>query len=800
MATLTWGEDRPRHAAEPRLGRPPRVGIFIGFIDDSYQHAIWSGLVARAHDRGAEAIGFFGQGLGAPISSQSTMNVAYRLAGPSSVDAIIVISNTVGNFEGSASVARLIAERGLPAVSIEFPLDGVPSVRAQGRTAMIELVLHLVRAHGKRRIALVTGPERHNDSIEREEAFREALASEGLGLADGLLYRGQFFKESGSEAVKSFMASGREFDAIVCLNDYMALGAMEELLRRGILVPAKVAVTGFDDIMEARWAPSPLTTAHQPLERFGVAAMDMALELLEGRIPPSETLDCACVFRRSCGCPPDLPLSAQDLSMPTKWEDPIASARFEEAASVGEPEEMLGCLDSALTGESGDSSDAVSVAGLRRLLYQARSSAGAALPERQGDGVSIDRFDQAFAFLDRVELGREVQRTISASERHNYLRELSTRLLADFSLEALVRNWEECIGPMGFGRGFLVLFVPPVERGGGKAPARSALITASPAAARDSEVRRLEFPSELLLPPELGLAWGSAGWLLEPLAYQDEPLGYILVEHGKEDPKAYETLRMEMSTAVKATLLMEEIRRNERDLEMLVGMRTRELREANRDLKSQIERRKILEMEVQEISNRTLQSIGQDIHDDLCQHLAGVSMLAAVVEETLRGTGSISIESIREIRGLLDSAVARSRQFARTLYPPGLELLGLAQALDDLVESLGRSSSGVSLSFQREGECRVENPAKALQLYRVIQEALSNALRHSGSEVVILRLFSKDGFLVAEIRDFGRGFLPDSQGRGMGLRIMRYRAESIGARLEISSLDPGVCVSCALSP
>jgi DNA-binding LacI/PurR family transcriptional regulator/signal transduction histidine kinase len=783
----------------PPPDRPPRIGIFIGFIDDSYQRAIWRSIAARARERGAEAIGFFGHGLGAPLPSQSTMNVAYRLAGPGNLDALVILSNTVGNFEGPSGVARLVAERGLPAVSIEFPLEGVPSVCARGGPAMIELVLHLIRAHGRRRLALVTGPERHIDSIEREAAFREALAMEGLALADELLYRGQFFKESGSEAVRRFVASGSEFDAIVCLNDFMALGAMEELRARGIPVPSRVAVTGFDDVMEARWASSPLTTVHQPLERFGAAAMDMALALLAGGAPPSETLDCGCVFRQSCGCPPDLPLSAAALSGKAEGAERALAEALEAAAAAGDAEAMLRSLGAALPAGSEAASDAAAFAALRRLVYRARSSSGRRRPAgAEGEGVPIDCFDQALAFLGRVEQRREVQRTIAASERHNSARELSTRLLGTFSLDALVRRWEECIGPLGFGRGFLVLFLPPIPSGGIGVPARSVLVTSAPGPGRG--VARREFPSELLLPPELDLRWGRAGWLLEPLVYQDEPLGYILVECGSEDPKAYETLRMEMSTAVKATLLMEEIRESERNLEALVGIRTRELREANRDLKTQIEQRRILEMEVQEISNRTMQSIGQDIHDDLCQHLAGISMLAAVVEETLAGTGGVSVESIREIRELLQSAVARSRQFARILYPPGLEELGLVSALEDLVESLGRTAAGVSLSFQREGDCRIEDPARALQLYRVVQEALSNALRHSGSEVVMLRLFRKDGPLVAEVRDFGRGLRSDSLGRGMGMRIMRYRAESIGARLEISSLEPGVCVSCALDP
>ncbi len=109
--------------------------------------------------------------------------------------------------------------------------------------------------------------------------------------------------------------------------------------------------------------------------------------------------------------------------------------------------------------------------------------------------------------------------------------------------------------------------------------------------------------------------------------------------------------------------------------------RTRELLVANADLKEEIEQRRILEREVHEVSNRTMQSIGQDIHDDLCQHLVAISMLTAVIEETLATTGKATIESIREVRELLGSAVDHSRKFARTLYPPGLEELGLVSAL-----------------------------------------------------------------------------------------------------------------------
>lgn len=774
----------------PDSGRPARIGVIIGRVNDSYQRAVWRSVMRRAAEKGVEVLGMFGHGLGAPNPDQATMNIVYRMAGPDNLDALIVLSNTVGNFEGPSSVVRLIADSGLPTISIEIPLEGVPSVCARSDLAMTELIRHLAREHGRRSFALVTGPERHVDSIQRELVFRRTLEAEGIVFDERLRFGGSFLKESGAEGTRRLLDQGLRFDALVCLNDYMALGAMEVLRERGVAVPTAVSVSGFDDIAEARWTSPPLTTVWQPIDRLASDALDMVIELLGGSSPESRVLDCSCVFRQSCGCPPDLPLTASALSIP---ED-LSPATLELMESVdamakrGDARGMLGILDAALTARSGDS---VSLSLWRRLIYRARGGTPA-LADR---ALSNECFDQALAMIGEVELRWEVERNIKQAELYARIRELSVKLLGTFSLEALVLEWQACLEAMGIPRGLIILFEGPVEPRGTAVPPLSRLISSSPP---DRGVVFREFPTARLFPPEMDFRWGTAGWIIEPLVYQDEPLGYILMECGSEDPVVYETFRQEMSTAVKGALLMEEIRENKRDLERLVAVRTRELLVANRDLKDQIEQRRTLEMEVQEISNRTMQSIGQDIHDDLCQHLVGISMLAAVMEETLASTGRISADSIREIRDLLGGAVERSRKFARTLYPPGLEELGLVSALEDLVESLGRSAPGTTLSFQMEGDCRIEDPVKALQFFRIVQEALSNALRHSGSEVVMLRLFEKDGSLVAEVRDFGRGLGDDSIGRGMGMRIMRYRAESIGARLEIRNLGPGVCVSCAL--
>lgn len=116
-----------------------------------------------------------------------------------------------------------------------------------------------------------------------------------------------------------------------------------------------------------------------------------------------------------------------------------------------------------------------------------------------------------------------------------------------------------------------------------------------------------------------------------------------------------------------------------------------------------------------------------------------------------------------------------------------------------MIGTMRRTVPGVTVNLAVEGETITIDPELAYQFYRIIQESLSNALRHSASEIILVRVVRRTDSLLVEVRDFGKGLASKEIGAGMGTRIMRNRAETIGANLEIFNLDPGVCVSCSLS-
>jgi len=376
---------------------------------------------------------------------------------------------------------------------------------------------------------------------------------------------------------------------------------------------------------------------------------------------------------------------------------------------------------------------------------------------------------------------RDVEVRFEQFDRFARLREIGVRLQGAFDWDSLASQWALALDSLGFTAGDVVLYDGPLHR----------LI-------RWTRGDGLKVSEELegpLVLPEIG---NDPDWVVLPLVYQEEFLGYIVLCCDLEDTLVYETLRDQMSTAVKATALMEASFHHQRELELQVERRTKELRVSNRNLTDQIRQRRELEQVVQEVSNRTMQAIGQDIHDDLCQHLAGIGMLTSVLEEKLATKKTDGVQPLREIRILLKKAVDRARQYSRTLYPPGLEQHGLVAALGDLVENYSQTAPHIQVALQVEGEDFVDDPQTRLQLYRIAQELVANAVKHSGSELILVRFIDEGEQWSLEVRDFGKGLGDSVQGDRMGMRILQFRADSAGARLLFQNLDPGLRVTCRL--
>lgn len=777
------------------------IGVFTAELDDAYQTAVLRGIETRARGLGMGVISFVGHRIDSPFGSEATANVVYRLADRKNVDGLIVVSTTIATFLDAEGLAAFFSARTeMPQVSVGLKVPGISSITVNGSEAVGGMVRHLVRDHGRTRFALIGGPRGHSEADERQQAFLAALAEEGVPFDEKMTANGDFIRRSGAGAARTLLGRGGDFDALFCMNDRMAFGALDTLQESGLRVPEDVSVIGFDGIEESRYVSPPLTTVLQPLHELGASAVDMLVEAINGGESRDRVLASVPIIRQSCGCPPRRLYDSGLTELPASAtaEEGMIIDELTALATQADSEGFIALLNDALIAASRAGrklrvwNDYLSLVRHRRDLHPAGN--------REEDTL----FEAARVLVGETESRLHAARWVESEDRLAIARAVSTSLAGAFEMPDMLRRLESGLKQLGIGGGFLALF-----DGGEPAGARSRLLMGPRERMHKClGAEGLRFRTLRLLPPCVDPSWRRSSWVLEALVFQDEPLGYMLLPRGAEDPAMYDTLSGQVAGALKGALLLDQERSHERRLEEEVARRTAELTRANRELTCEIERRMHLEQEVLEISNRTMQRIGQDLHDDLCQHLAGVAMHYSVLRDNILHSGSTSPASVDRIGDLLSDSIARAKQIARGLYPAGLAEHGLASTVEELVE-MARKSYPVTIDFRASPDFRLRDTDRALQVYRIIQEALANALKHSGSPRIDVRLGLQQladpkgkkntSVLVSEVIDYGVGITDSMPYEGMGLRIMRYRAESVGAELTIDRPGQGTRVCCRLA-
>ncbi len=218
-------------------------------------------------------------------------------------------------------------------------------------------------------------------------------------------------------------------------------------------------------------------------------------------------------------------------------------------------------------------------------------------------------------------------------------------------------------------------------------------------------------------------------------------------------------------------------------------------------IRTDITQRKRLQREIAEIGERERAKVGHELHDGLGQRLTGLEMLSHALAEDLKDQAPAFAKQAFRLNQELRETVTQTRLIARGLSPVPPEADGLMRALAQLAASTG-GLPGVTCSFACDPPVAVEDPVTATHLYRIAQEAVNNALKHGRATRIELRLGESAGANVLTIRNNGRALsrrknAPD----GMGLNVMRHRAEMIGATLDLKSDQrQGVRVICTLPP
>ncbi len=686
-----------------------RIGVVLNILDEEYQISVYKGIEQKAQSLGIELVCF--QQENAKITEDEPVSRFPRKE-YFDLDGIILVTSVItGNadFTTKDDVERIWGK--IPVVSVGQKIEGIPSVLIETEDSMKQLVEHLILTHNYRKFLFISGAEDHPDAEEREQIFTKTMEAYKPWFSDlqYKLKRGYFTEVAAIRAMGEYMDEESKFpDVVVCANDNMAIGVYK-YFKIHCNKPGfkECAVTGFDDIPQARFEIPSLTTVHQPLNEIGEKSLELMKEVLEGKNVPQEVfIESRVVYRKSCGCKGSKDDFATD-------EDQFRAMQ----ANYVQSETLL-----RMVSHIGQDLNYGETFGA--LKYVVRQN----LNELGMNNFAILRFSNG---------------------------DLKSSHLKNMPVDPLFvrRSGNECY----------------------------------------------EFDREMKMP--LGQFYRrfydidphtKPAMILKFLIVGNEIIGCIFYEADENVLPYLSSIAINLAHGLNRMTMAEERRKHSEFLEREVNERTKELVEANN-------RRMEVEAEVLRISELERQRFSNDLHDDICQRLAGISMLCRSYSNQ---DTPVEKSQMLELAQLIGETLQTTRQYAHNSYPVELESLGMNHSLSNLCNSFA-AQSGINCQYEWGMPKGVHfDKIQKLNIFRIIQEALHNILKHSKAKNVWVSVMPETRKTVIKVIDDGVGFVNEESGnsKGLGLNSMQYRANQIGASFVIKSNKPhGTCVQLSLS-
>lgn len=282
------------------------IGVILCDVSSHYQEQVCQTISSYAQNAGYNIAYFtFYTCYGIDTRNGRAETNIIHLIPYEKMDAIIFCHDTITNPSALQKTWEYIDNRcQCPVVTLRHDSGKYPCVLVNQKHMIEQLVYHFTDEHHKKRLAFMSGPFEHPDSIERLDDYKRALKNRNIPFDEKMVFEGDFWNAKAKEAADYFTMELDEIpDAVICANDYMATSLSNELISKGFLVPDDIAISGFDDIWEASITMPPITTVSVPIEDMARCALKMVEQMWDGKeVERVKYLDAEVKIRNSCGC------------------------------------------------------------------------------------------------------------------------------------------------------------------------------------------------------------------------------------------------------------------------------------------------------------------------------------------------------------------------------------------------------------------------------------------------------------------------------------------------------------------
>ncbi len=523
-----------------------RIGFVLATIHQGSSIAMCKSMVETALESGENSLFVFPVGrLEYKEGNEYLRNQILSLVNKSNLDSVIVWSSSLTGKKDISFVEETIRkkrEKGLPVVSLGLSFDGIFSVDFDAYKGMFDQVMHLIKEHGAKKIAFLRGPETHQSAETRYKAYKDALKMAGLHFDPSLVSPPGAWG-GGKEAIDTLLKERslvpkKDFDALVASSDLLLFHAVKELEATGFSPAGNIALAGFNNSIEITMMPIKTTTVKMPIEDMARTSYKIAAEIAynsKKETAGSILLPASLIIRSSCGCKNSL--FSNDGEKPLTKEEKLYALRSKVATF--KEEEALCHLISEIENKNSDINKSLEayfssggqvdlIPDIARLVFTSQESLG----ESDFYNVAMESYSKYVsekAFSERM-----------GSKR---LGDFKTRLLAISQKNDLIDTLKECLPKFGINKAFIFLSEDDSTRLFGGFSGKNTYYDAPP------------FNSEDLVGEELEDEINEGLFAVEPLFYDNEYVGYMVLGLDFLDGSIVEDIRTSISASLKSLKL-----------------------------------------------------------------------------------------------------------------------------------------------------------------------------------------------------------------------------------------------------